>query len=228
MTDDLRRHTRIIEPAVIDDDNQRAVIEAANAIEQFDAVLDLINDVVRGGRPFRLRPSTVLTLHSIAMTGVHPLAGTFRNTPVGIEGSKHQPPREHLVAVLIEDMCDWVEQNWATSSAVRLCAYVMWRLNWIHPFADGNGRTSRAVAYLVLCARTGFSLPGSKTIPEQIADNRKPYYDALETLDTNHAAGDPDTSAMETLLEACLQKQLESALTAAMSTAPVGIERKFR
>ncbi|MBL8221394.1 MAG: Fic family protein, partial [Bryobacterales bacterium] len=29
---------------------------------------------------------------------------------------------------------------------------VMWRLNWIHPFFGGNGRTARSASYLVLCA----------------------------------------------------------------------------
>ncbi|HET9282483.1 MAG TPA: Fic family protein [Candidatus Angelobacter sp.] len=52
-------------------------------------------------------------------------------------------------------------------SAIHLAAYVIWRLNWIHPFADGNGRTSRALSYLVLCTRLGERLPGTVTIPDQ-------------------------------------------------------------
>jgi len=32
---------------------------------------------------------------------------------------------------------------------------------------------------LVLCVRLGYPLPGTHTIPEQIAANKKPYYDAL-------------------------------------------------
>ncbi len=113
-------------------------------------------------------------------------------------------------------MCEWIENNWS-SPAVTLCAYVMWRLNWIHPFADGNGRTSRAVAYLVLCARAGFSLPGRKTIPEQIAENKTPYYDALERLDEAAAANRLDLTAMEALLTLSLQNQLDSAFIAATS-----------
>jgi Fic family protein len=47
----------------------------------------------------------------------------------------------------------------------------------------GNGRTSRAVSYLVLCIRLGTLLPGKLTIPEQIERDRGPYYKALEAAD---------------------------------------------
>lgn len=40
-------------------------------------------------------------------------------------------------------------ENWS-KPADHLGAYVLWKLNWIHPFADGNGRTARAVAYVVM------------------------------------------------------------------------------
>ena len=91
----------------------------------------------------------------------------------------------------------------------------MWRLNWIHPFDDGNGRTSRAVSYLALCAKMGDRLPGRKTLPEQIAENKLPYYDALEKADEAWLGNVIDTSAMETLLENYLAVQLKDAFDAA-------------
>lgn len=226
MSDAGQRHTVVGVVEIVDQD-ALAEREAANALAQFDAILDLIDEATRGQRRFRLRVSTILQLHRIAMAGIHPLAGTFRNSPVGIEGSKHQPPREHLVAVFVEDMCDWLDSNWETASPLSLCAYTMWRLNWIHPFADGNGRTSRAVAYLVLCARVGYNLPGSKTIPEQIAEDRPPYYHALEVLDERAADGGTDLSVMVELLATCLQQQLDSAYLAATTVLSDATSRRF-
>jgi len=85
----------------------------------------------------------------------------------------------------------------------------MWRLNWIHPFTDGNGRTSRAASYLVLCVKTGYLLPGKLTIPEQISQERTPYYQALEAADQSLAmAGSVDLTAMEMLLSSLLARQL--------------------
>lgn len=213
------RQTISVPVELIGDPEQRAVREAENALLQFDRVLDLIDESVRDGRPFRLRPSTILALHAEAMRGVHPQAGTWRNAPVEIAGSRHQPPGEHLIVVKVEDMCDWVNANWDARSAIELCAYIMWRLNWIHPFADGNGRTTRAVAYLVLCVRAGARLPGAPTIPEQIAEDKTPYYGALEAADQSNSNDDPDLSAMVSLLEEYLTKQLQAALASATTSS---------
>lgn len=222
------RQTISSEAFVEGDEQQRAALEAENALLQFDRVLDLIDESVRDGRPFRLKQSAILALHAEAMRGIHPQAGTWRNAPVEIAGSKHQPPPESLVVAKIEDLCDWVNEHWATCSAIELCAYIMWRLNWIHPFADGNGRTTRAVAYLVLCVRSGARLPGFPTIPEQIAANKAPYYAALESADQSGADDETATREMQGLLETYLQRQLDAFLAAATKAGDVSDDqRKF-
>jgi Fic family protein len=209
------RDTKASRPALITDPQEKAQREAENAIRQFDRVLDMIDLVAREGRPFRLRPSMILDLHAVAMDGLSDYAGNWRPDKVEIGESKHQPPERFRVPSLIEEMCDWVNENWQEKNALQLCSYVMWRLNWIHPFDDGNGRTSRALSYLVLCAKLGDRLPGRKTLPEQIAENKTPYYDALEKADQAWQSEQIDTSAMETLLESYLAVQLNDAFSAA-------------
>lgn len=222
------RETRSKAAHVIEDADERAALEAENALLQFDEVLDLIDLAVRDGRPFRLKPSTILGLHRTAMQGVHPQAGTFRNAPVEIGGSKHNPPHESLVASKVEDLCEWVTRIWNEKSAIELCAYIMWRLNWIHPFADGNGRTTRAVAYLVLCVRSGARLPGFPTIPEQIASDKEPYCNALEALDEAAEDENTDIAPMMSRLEHYLQQQLQAVLDAAtQASQPSDTGRKF-
>lgn len=114
-------------------------------------------------------------------------------------------------------MCDWINERWTIASPITLCAYAMWRLNWIHPFDDGNGRTSRAVAYLVLCAAVKHRFPGRVTIPELIAANKSPYYNALEEIDRSEKGGEPDLTPMKDLLEGYLAEQLTGAFQAASS-----------
>jgi Fic family protein len=135
-------------------------------------------------------------------------AGNFRPAGVEIKGSKHEPPGAHLVPELIEDMCDYVNEHWSSATPIHLGAYIMWRLNWIHPFADGNGRTSRILSYVVLSIRAGFVLPGTPTIPDQIVDNRNPYFDALDAADIALKEGRIDLSKMEELLGSLLAQQL--------------------
>jgi len=105
-----------------------------------------------------------------------------------------------------------VNEHLKTANAIHLSAYVLWRLNWIHPFADGNGRTSRAVMYLVLNIRLDALLAGSPTIPDQIAADKRPYYKALESADEAWKSEVLDVSAMEKLLEGMLAKQLLNAV----------------
>lgn len=212
-----QRHSKADEPSLVLDEETRAVREAENAIRQIDMVMSVIDGIERDERPFRLRVSMILTLHRIALEGLSRYAGNWRPSAVSIGQSKHSPPPAHLVPSLMEEMCDWVETNWEESSAVALSAYVMWRLNWIHPFDDGNGRTSRAVSYLVLCAKTKARLPGRVTIPEIIARNRTPYYGALEQIDESCSGDVFDLAPMVKLLEDCLAQQLMSVWNAATS-----------
>jgi hypothetical protein len=59
----------------------------------------------------------------------------------------------------------------------------------------------------------GYRLPGRKTIPEQISEDKTRYYRALEIADDGFAKKEqPDLSAMEELIEGLLAKQLVEVL----------------
>jgi Fic family protein len=202
-----RRDSRALEPELISDPQEKATAEARNGFRQYDAAIAAIQTALERGS-FRLRPSLILGLQREALAGISSYAGNYRPGGVAIEGSNHEPVGAHLVPELVEDMCDYVNDRWSESSPIHLASYVMWRLNWIHPFADGNGRTSRIVSYVVLSVRAGSILPGIPTIPDQIVDNRKPYFDALDAADVAFREGKIDVSKMEDLLAALLAHQL--------------------
>jgi hypothetical protein len=60
----------------------------------------------------------------------------------------------------------------------------------------------------VLSIRAGSILPGTPTIPDQIIDNRVPYFEALDAADLAFRNGKIDVSKMEELLAALLANQL--------------------
>jgi Fic family protein len=105
-------------------------------------------------------------------------------------------------------MCQYVNVHWHEASAIHLAAYLLWRLNWIQPFADGNGRTARVISYLVLSIKLNGLLPGSPTIPDQIAADKAPYYHALEVADGLWKQGILSLAVMEKMLEEMLAEQL--------------------
>jgi Fic family protein len=214
-----RRDSRALEPELITDPQEKAAAEARNGFRQYDAAIAAIHTALDRGS-FKLRPSLILGLQREALVGISSYAGNYRPGGVAIEGSKHEPVGAHLVPELVEEMCDYVNDHWDEATPLHLAAYLMWRLNWIHPFADGNGRTSRIVSYVVLSIRAGAMLPGTPTIPDQIVDNRNPYFEALDAADSAYRDGKIDVSKMETLLAALLAKQLAGFYQAAGGKLP--------
>jgi Fic family protein len=206
------RHSEAREVQLVTDPELVARLEAENGIRQFNAAIEQIEHWLHPERPFRLRPSAILELNRIALEGLSRDAGRYRPSDVEIVGSKHKPVSAFRVPELVEEMCDYVNENWSRSS-IHLAAFVMWRLNWIHPFVDGNGRTTRMISFVVLCARLGYRVPGKNTIPEQISENKRPYYSALETADVAfEKTRGIDVGTMEDLLGELLAKQLATVI----------------
>ena len=130
--------------------DHNTALEVENGFRQFDLTIDIIKYYLEPERPFALRVPLILDLQKEAVNGIEAEAGEIRRTTVGISKSKHVPPEPHLVGQLLTEFCEYVNDNWHEKTAFYLSAYAMWRLNWIYPFSDGNGRTSRAVSYALL------------------------------------------------------------------------------
>ena len=189
------------------DPDEIAAIEAENGLRQTKFVIDQIDKCLQESESFILRPSLISTLNRLAIEGLSELPGTYRPGAMTIVHSSHVPPPAEDVPRLVEEMCDYVNANW-TKDGWHLASYLMWRLNWIHPFEDGNGRTSRAISYLVLSIKLGLRLPGNRTIPEFIAENKGPYYAAIDEADSAATRGRIDVRGMEQILKEALTKQL--------------------
>ena len=216
------RYTSTQQVGLVTDPDELARREAENGIRQTSFALEIIRSFIKDKeRPFKLRQGLLLQLNAEALRDIHLLAGTYRNGPATIHGSSHDPPPALRVADEVVDLCEYVNSHWNNKSALHLGAYVLWRVNWVHPFADGNGRTARPISYVVLSIKIDGLLPGTKTIPDQIAENKTPYYDALENADAAwKSTGDVDVSALEDMLSAMLARQLLQAAKEAEAVKP--------
>jgi len=189
--------------------------EIENGFRQYDLTQDIIRYYLAPDRPFALRVPLILDLQREAVAGIEAEPGQIRKTTVGIHKSEHSPPPPHLVSNYLSDFCEYVNDNWHERTAFYLSAYAMWRLNWIHPFTDGNGRTSRALSYTLLSIKLGYVLPGAHTILQQIEEDNSHYIEALEKADAAAREGSEDVSEMERMIRAMLAKQLLSVIDAA-------------
>jgi Fic family protein len=110
---------------------------------------------------------------------------------------------------LVDQFIPVIHENWdILDHPTLLPAYALWRLNWIHLFIEGNGRTARAACYYLICLRNGGLLPGRRTVPERIRDNRDPYYLALREADMYWDEGQFNVDALASYLEDLLEQQL--------------------
>lgn len=116
-----------------------------------------------------------LILQSIDNTN----AGKYRNVQVLISGAKHIPPQPYLVSKEMENLFIWYNENEDQLHPIELSAEMHKRLVTIHPFIDGNGRTSRLLMNLILL-QNGFPI----AILKGDTDSRLRYYKALETAQT--------------------------------------------
>ena len=147
-----------------------------------------------------------INYHAIAC--LHPYAGEYRPCPVTVGG--YEPPEHYRVAALMDDFVNRVNRYWDRCDPVVLAAYVLWRLNHIHPFINGNGRTARAACYFVLCLKLKTWLPGKTIVPELLRkpDNRARYVKALRESDEAAKTEGFDVSPLVGLLNELLMEQL--------------------
>lgn len=131
----------------------------------------------------------------------------------------YRPPDWQRVESLMEEFNRDIYNRWQAQSPIALASYILWRLNWIHPFKNGNGRTARALAYACLCLKYGLWLPGFPTVIDLISNNKPEFEAALRAGDASFAqSGSADLNLMVAFVERLFRIQMESAgLTQAAS-----------
>lgn len=129
-----------------------------------------------------LNEREVLSIHNLILRGINPEdAGRYRKVQVMIKGSSFMPPQPFMVSKEMEDYFIWYETNKNAIHPIILAAELHERLVTIHPFIDGNGRTSRLVMNLILL-QNGYVIANIKGD----YDSRMQYYNALETAQTKN------------------------------------------
>lgn len=166
----------INEGLTISGKSMREHLEAINHKEAIDYIKQLMD------KSTSLIQREVLAIHNLILRGIHSEdAGRYRKVQVMIKGSSHMPPQPFLVAKEMEDYFIWYEENKSKMHPVVLAAEMHERLVTIHPFIDGNGRTSRLVMNLILLQH-GYVIANIKGD----YDSRMKYYQALETAQTSN------------------------------------------
>lgn len=160
--------------------------EVLNYVE----VLDYIDRQYQS-RPHKpLTEATILQLHRWVVHDILPEqeSGSYRQVPVVIAMPatgevRFRPPDWEEVPSLMADMVGWLNSDQANALMPVLHAGIAhYECVRIHPFVDGNGRTARALATLILYKR-GFDTRRFFALEEYYNVDRRSYYEALATAD---------------------------------------------
>jgi Fic family protein len=212
-------------------ENRLKSIHASLAIEQNTLTLEQMTAVIAGkrvlGPPKEIEevknafaayeampqwsPSSVknlLAAHRLLMSGLIATAGRFRSGAVGIaQGKKvvHLAPPAARVPGLMKDLLAWLKGTDA-HPLVASCVF-HYELEFIHPFADGNGRIGRLWQTLILSR--WHSLFAFLPVESVIRERQSDYYKVLAACDkAGHS-----TVFIEFLLSTILDALREAATT---------------
>jgi Fic family protein len=187
-----------------------AKIEEQNLLRQYDLLLNCTEiGLEKGIEAFD--KYTLWSLNAAAVANIAQFGGRYREGPIYV--GSHRPPHFKNVPDEMDRFFSVVHENWdLVADPTTLPAYALWRLNWIHPFVEGNGRTARAACYYLICLRQQRILGGKKIVPERIRENREPYYDALKAADAKWDEGDFDVTELAAYLSGLLKDQLSEAV----------------
>ena len=148
-----------------------------------------------------IRHEDLFNLHRILAGEVmdHGEAGRYRSIAVRV--GNYLPPTPNEVSGLMFELLDWWNKRSTGLSPVLSSAILHYRFEAIHPFADGNGRTGRALALWELYRR-GFDTHHIFSVDEYYWEDRPRYYAALEAV---RHAGEDLTSWLEYCTEGLRQ-----------------------
>jgi Fic family protein len=183
-----------------------AKIEEHNLLRQYDLLSNCIEiGLEKGIESFD--KYTLWALNHAAVANIAQMGGRYREDPISV--GNHRTPHFKDVPNHMDRFFSIVHENWTIQDHPTLLpAYALWRLNWIHPFVEGNGRTARAACYYLICMKQNRLLPGRKIVPERIRENRDPYIAARRAADNAWDEGRYDVSELAIYLEGLLQAQL--------------------
>lgn len=146
--------------------------EVQNAYEAYEIMLSL--------NPLNI--DDLLKAHSLMMSDLVHESGCFRSGGVGVfDGQKliHAAPPAKIVPQLIGDLFAWYKQS-DLHILIKSCIF-HYEFEFIHPFADGNGRMGRMWHTLLLSQYN--ELFAWLPMEDLIRERQQEYYDALAAAD---------------------------------------------
>jgi Fic family protein len=153
----------------------------------YRSVVDFINK--EGGKETPIDLKTILKIHSLTVEKLVPVdqVGRFRKVQVVVRGLKsggvtYTPPQAGEVPIQVEELLKWLNSEETKNlSPILKAGIVLYEIVRIHPFTEGNGRTARALATLILF-KEGYDVKRFFSLEEYYDNDIASYYEALQSV----------------------------------------------
>ena len=175
---------------VIRGEKIHAIEKDVREAKNYYQILEDIRAIAQHTNQFTQR--TVLELHKTLLSGIDDdIAGTYRSRQVHV--GSYLPPEFLQIPHLMADFITWLNQPTPQDLSIILYAGIAhYQLVAIHPFVDGNGRTTRALITLYFM-KHGFDITGSFALESYYNRERQAYYATLSSADSHRdSSGNPD------------------------------------
>lgn len=140
---------------------------------------------------FEFTEQIIREINAVVLKGIRDdIAGNYRIKPVIV--GDYFPPEHTKVAQLMREFVAWLNHPQPPDlSPILYSGIVHYQLVGIHPFEDGNGRTTRILTTLLLL-RYGYRMTSFFALESYYNRNRRAYYTALASADQYRVNGKPD------------------------------------
>ena len=128
-----------------------------------------------------LRHEDIFKLHRLLAGKVMDQGEAGRYRTIQVRVGRHYPPAAADVSGLMFELLEWWNKKAPELSPALSSSILHYQFEWIHPFADGNGRTGRALALWELYRR-GFDSHHIFSVDEYYWEDRPAYYRALDAV----------------------------------------------
>jgi len=129
----------------------------------------------------RITHEQILALHRLIAGDVMDQGAAGRYRAIAVRVGSYVPPPAGDVSGLMFELLEWWNKESAKLSPVLSSAILHYRFEAIHPFADGNGRTGRALGLWELYRR-GYDTHHIFSVDEFYWEDRPRYYGALQAV----------------------------------------------
>jgi len=171
----------------------RGTVPERNSRVQLEKGSSADEGTVPTGTHIPLTPSILAEVHRLTVEHILPQdeAGQYRSVKVIIRNTQSheitfRPPGPLEVPGLIEELFKWLASPEGQEVHPLLRAGILhYELVRIHPFTDGNGRTARAMALLLLFLE-GYEVKKFFALEEYYDAHPEEYYSALQSVATSH------------------------------------------